>query len=102
MAKTGDWVQIHSIVMEPSERSTNLPDVTKAMPLELRQKGFLKQEAEIGDEVEVETVIGRVVRGKLVSVDPVYEHGFGKPVPELLTIGMELKRLLEEGDELEA
>lgn len=96
-AKKNDWVQIHSIVLKPEERSPHLPEDTKKVPLEVWQKGFITHDATIGDEVEIETVIGRKVKGKLVTVNPVYEHNFGKPVPELLTIGMELRKFLEGG-----
>lgn len=96
-ARKGDWVQIHRIVLKPEERSPHLPEDTKKVPLEVWQKGFITHDAYIGDEVEIETVIGRRVKGKLVRVNPVYEHNFGKPVQELLTIGMELRKLLEGG-----
>jgi len=94
-AKKGDWVQIHRIVLHPGERSPQLPEDTKKVPLEMWQKGFITHDASIGDEAEIETVIGRKVKGKLVRVNPVYGHNFGKPVRELLTIGMELRKLLE-------
>jgi hypothetical protein len=97
-ARKGDWVQIHRIVLKPEERSPHLPEDTKKVPLEVWQKGFITHDASIGDEVEIETVIGRRVKGKLVRVNPVYEHNFGKPVPELLTIGMELRKFLEGGN----
>lgn len=94
-AKKGDWVQIHRVVLNPGERSPQLPEDTKKVPLEMWQKGFITHDAIIGDKVEIETVIGRKVKGKLVRVNPVYSHNFGKPVRELLTIGMELRKLLE-------
>lgn len=94
-AKKGQWIQIHRIVLKPEERSPHLPEDTKKVPLELWQKGFLCQDANNGDEVEIETVIGRRVKGKLVNVNPVYNHNFGEPIPELLTIGMELRKILE-------
>ncbi|MGI6486687.1 MAG: 2-amino-4-ketopentanoate thiolase [Thermoanaerobacterales bacterium] len=94
-AKKNDWVQIHNIVLKPEERSPHLPEDTKKVPLELRQKGFITHDASLGDEVEIRTVIGRTVKGKLVSVNPSYDHNFGRPVRELLSIGMELKKFLE-------
>lgn len=97
-ANTGDWVQISGVILEPDERPLGLPEVTRAVPLEFRQRGFLRQDARVGEEVEIETVIGRRIRGKLVEINPAYEHSFGEPVPGLLKIGPELKRILEEGD----
>ncbi|ADL08237.1 2-amino-4-oxopentanoate thiolase subunit OrtA [Thermosediminibacter oceani] len=93
-AVKGTWVQIHRVVLKSEERSPHLPDDTKKVPLELRLKGFLTHDACIGDEVEIETLIGRRVKGRLVKVNPEYDHGFGRPVPELLTIGMELRKIL--------
>lgn len=95
-AKKGDWVRIHNIVLNPEDRSPNLPEDTKKVPLEMWDKGFLLNEgANIGDMVEVESYIGRKVEGKLVEVNPFYDHDFGKCVPELLYIGRQLKGYLE-------
>ncbi|MCG4586594.1 2-amino-4-ketopentanoate thiolase, partial [Anaerosalibacter bizertensis] len=64
-AKKGDWVRIHNIVLNPEDRSPNLPEDTKKVPLEMWDKGFLLNEgANIGDMVEVESYIGRKVEGK--------------------------------------
>ena len=95
-AKKGNWVRIHNIVLKPEDRSPNLPEDTKEVPLEMWDKGFLLNEsANIGDIVEVETYIGRKVEGKLVEINPYYEHDFGKCVPELLYIGRQLRGYLE-------
>ena len=45
--------------------------------------------------VEVETYIGRKVRGKLIEVNPYYAHDFGKCIPELLYIGRQVRTLIE-------
>ena len=52
-AKRGDWVRIHNIVLKPEERSTNLPEDTQKVPLEMWTKGELQADAEIGDTVTV-------------------------------------------------
>lgn len=96
-ARAGDWVEIKNIVMQPEERATNIPEETRRVPLELRLKGFLLADATIGDKVEIETIIGRRVRGELIQVNPEFQHDFGRPVPELLTIGRELRQRLERG-----
>jgi len=96
LAKKGDWVQIQKTLLKPEERTAPLPEDTKKLPLQMRVKGFLLNEsAEIGDEVEIETLIGRRVKGTLVAINPKYEHDFGEPVPELITIGIELRKILE-------
>ncbi len=93
--KIGEWVQIHGVILEPGERSPHLPDDTKKVPLEMWQKGFLMHDANIGDYVEIQTVIGRRVKGRLIKTKPIYSHNFGEPIPELLSIGKELRVVLE-------
>ncbi|MEC9489066.1 MAG: 2-amino-4-oxopentanoate thiolase subunit OrtA [Halanaerobium sp.] len=97
-ARRGDWVQIHQNLLSPAERAPQLPAETRDVPLEFRVKGYLQdEEAIIGDEVEIKTVIGRTYRGELEGINPRFAHTFGRPVPELLPVGRELKELLKEG-----
>ena len=99
-AKRGDWVRIYNIVLEVGQRATNIPEETQKVPLEMWDKGFLLEDgANIGDNVQVETYIGRKVEGKLIEVNPYYEHDFGKCVPELLYIGRQARELLEKDGE---
>lgn len=84
----GTWVEIESVVLRPEERAPGLPEDTAATPYVLRLSGFLTEEAELGDEVAVKSLIGRTHRGVLRTVNPSYEHGFGATVPELLHIGL--------------
>ena len=96
-AKRGDWVRIHKIILEVGQRASNIPEDTQKVPLEMWDKGFLLDEkANIGDEVEVETYIGRIVKGRLIEVNPYYKHDFGKSVPELLYIGRQARSILED------
>ena len=85
----GTWVEIEQVVLQPAERSTALPEDTKKVPYILRVSGFLVQDAELGQQVEVKTIIGRNIAGKLKTINPSYAHSFGTVVPELLTIGTE-------------
>ena len=99
-ARKGDWVRIHSIVLEAGNRAPNIPEDTQNVPLELWDKGFLiNHSANIGDTVEVESYIGRKVEGQLIEVNPYYKHNFGKAVPELLYIGRQVRALIEEDGE---
>ncbi|MCK4260746.1 MAG: 2-amino-4-ketopentanoate thiolase [Halanaerobiales bacterium] len=94
----GTWVQIHQIVLQPEERAPQVPDDTKQVSLELRVNGFLTEDAMIGDEVTIKTLIGRQLTGRLEKANPRYEYDFGEPIPALLTIGQELREFLfEEG-----
>ncbi|WP_066505040.1 2-amino-4-oxopentanoate thiolase subunit OrtA [Abyssisolibacter fermentans] len=98
-AKKGDWVRIYNVILTPEQRAPQVPDDTKMVPLEMWDKGFLLDEkAEIGDIVEVETYIGRKIKGKLLEIDPVYRHNYGEFVPELMYVGRQLRALLEAGE----
>lgn len=99
-AKKGDWVRIHHIVLEVKERSSNIPEDTRKVPLEMWDKGFLiNEEANLGDNVQIETYIGRKVEGTLVEVNPYYKHDFGKCIPETLYIGGQVRTLIGKEDD---
>ena len=57
-------------------------------------KGFLLADAEIGDEVEVETAVGRIAKGTLIEVHPYYTHSYGKFVPEIIEIDKQLREIM--------
>lgn len=93
-AKKGDLVQIHKIILKPDQRPDSLPECTKSVPYKCWIKGFLlNNEARKGEDVQIETFIGREVSGPLVSVNPADDHSFGLPQKELLSIGRELKKI---------
>lgn len=96
--KKGEWVRIHRVILNPEDRAPQVPEDTKSVPLEMWVKGFLKSDAQMGDEVEIETITGRNERGTLIEVNPTYTHSFGNYVPELLKIGLDLKKILFGGD----
>lgn len=98
MVKKGSWVMVHDIVLEANERSTNLPEDTKKVPLEMWTKGFLLEDGQMGDIVEIKTITDRLVKGTLLEVNPSYDHNFGKFVPEILEIGISLKHILWGGE----
>lgn len=96
MIKQGSWVRIHGVVVNPGDRSANVPEDTSKVPLEFWTKGYLKEDANIGDEVTVETQCGRLQKGTLIEENPIYELNYGKLIPELLKIGRDLRSLLED------
>jgi len=98
LIKKGSWVQIKKIVLNPNERAINLPETTKKVPLILWVKGYLLSDSELGDEVEIETVTGRIETGVLITVNPFYSHSYGKFVPEILKIDEIVKSTLFGGD----
>lgn len=98
MAKKGDWVRIHSIVLKAEERTAKLPDDTKACDLQQWTKGFLQdEEAAIGDEVTVETAVGRLEKGTLLEEAPYYDHSYGVFVPEIIEIDRQLRAIMNFG-----
>lgn len=98
MAKRGDWVRIHSIVLKAKERTAKLPEDTMQCDLQQWTKGFLQDEsAEIGDEVIVETAVGRLVKGTLLEEGPYYTHSYGKFVPEIIEIDKQLREIMYGG-----
>ena len=94
--KKGAWVEIHKIILEKGERAPQVPDDTKQVPLEMKVKGFLVEDAVIGEEATITTIAGRTLTGRLTEVNPAYTHQFGSPIPELLPIGRELRKILYE------
>jgi hypothetical protein len=98
MAKKGDWVLTHTIVLKPEQRAPQVPEDTRKVPLEMWVKGYLNEDAEIGGEAEVTTRTKRVVRGTLVEVNPRYTHDYGEFVPELLKVGDTVRDILFGGD----
>jgi len=97
VAHAGDWVQIHMVVLKPEERSDRLPQETSEVPLEMWAKGFLQnKEVRLGEQAEIETEIGRRLKGRLSAVNPGYTHSFGNPIPELLQVGQQLRSLIRE------
>jgi hypothetical protein len=90
----GTWVELHRSLLAPGERAPQVPEETQRVPLEMRVKGFLAEDATVGEEAEIVTRAGRRLRGILGEVAPPYRHGFGPPVPELLAVASELQNLL--------
>jgi hypothetical protein len=95
----GTWVEIHRVVLQAGNRAPQVPEDTRAVPLEMRVRGFLTEPASPGGDAGIVTVTGRHLRGALSEVNPAYTHSFGPPVAELSTIGGEVRALLRERGE---
>ena len=90
----GEWVEVERVLLEPAERASNLPAETASQPLVTWVKGFASSPAGLGEEVEVETMTGRRVTGRLSAINPGYFHTFGQPIPELTHVGADLRARL--------
>ncbi len=98
-AKKGDWVRIHKIILASDKRAPQIPEDTKKVPLEMWDKGFLLNDFAVeGDEIEIETIIGRKLKGRMIEVNPQFNHSWGSFIPEILHIGKQVKSILAEED----
>jgi hypothetical protein len=88
------WVEIHGIVLNKCERAPQVPADTQQVPLEMKVKGFLVRHATLGEEVEIVTPAGRTLIGTLTVINPAYTHTYGAPIPELSTIGGDVRAIL--------
>ncbi len=93
-AREGDWVEVECKLLDPADRSKNLPPETAEKPLMMWVKGFAQGEAGMGDELTVETMTGRKVTGALSAVNPGYFITYGDPIPELTRVGRDLRERL--------
>ena len=55
-AHAGDWVEVECVLLEPADRSANLPAETAEKPLMMWVKGFAEGRAALGEPVTVETM----------------------------------------------
>lgn len=91
LVPAGTWVELHRVVLIPSERAPQVPADTHEVPLELRCRGLLVDDTALGDAAEVVSLAGRRLTGTLVEANPGYVHGFGSPVPALAGAGQALR-----------
>ncbi|WP_455366721.1 2-amino-4-oxopentanoate thiolase subunit OrtA [Kaarinaea lacus] len=92
----GTWVEIYQVILTKDERAPQVPEDTRNVPLEMRVRGWLVQEAIVNETAEIKTPSGRLMHGTLVDINPAYTHGFGSPIPQLTPIGSEVRALLRD------
>ncbi|GAU79262.1 2-amino-4-oxopentanoate thiolase subunit OrtA [Fusibacter sp. 3D3] len=92
-ATNGCWVEIETQVLSSSERAPQIPLDTKKTPLLMWTRGFLvEDEAELDMMVTIETLCERKVQGKLVEINPRYDHDYGETVMALLETGVRIRK----------
>jgi 2-amino-4-ketopentanoate thiolase alpha subunit len=103
MIKKGTWVEVEEVVLTPEERSSAIPEETKKTPLKVWVRGNCMKDCSIGEEVEVATLTGRILKGVVVEEKPAYRYGFGEYIEEIQFIGRQAREILfyEGSDELE-
>ncbi len=94
MVKSGSFVRIKKTILKSNERTGAIPEDTKATDLIMWTKGFLKNDAEIGDEVEILTLADRIETGTLVAKNHVHDVNYGDFVEEIMQVGVYLKEKL--------
>ena len=92
----GSWVEIRQVILRAGERAPNVPDDTARTDFVARIRGFLIEAARLGGSATVLTLSDRAVSGELIAVDPRNPADFGDPVPDLLRLGREARRSLDE------
>jgi len=86
MIDKGTYVRIRRTVLTPEQRSPNLPEDTKKVPLKMWIKGYLQEEADLFDIVTIKTTTGRLETGRLKEANPPYKHSYGDFVQEVMTL----------------
>lgn len=80
----GTWVEVERVLSRPGERLPALPRDGARAPQVVRVSGFLLEDAELGQNVRIRTIIGNEHAGKLRIENPGYGHSFVNTFPELL------------------
>ncbi len=91
----GDWIEISSQILTSSERASNLPDDTAAMPYVMKTRGTAMENGQLGEEILIQTPSGRQLKGKAEEIDPYYTHDFGECVPELVEIRKTIRAMMK-------
>ncbi len=94
MVKAGSFVRISQVILKSEQRTSAIPDDTKSTDLVMWTKGFLKEDANIGDFVEITTLSSRIETGTLVATNHMHEVNYGDFVEEIIPIGVYLKEKL--------
>jgi len=90
----GTLVDLGVTILKAGERAPQVPADTANVNLEMKVKGILTSDAKMGEEAEIETPIGRKIKGRVLEANPEYTHKYGSPIPELSPIGKEIREIL--------
>src|SRR5690554_6196437 len=84
MIKKNTYVLIKKIILDHEDRTAHLPDDTKRVDYVMKIKGLLTHDANLNDEVTILSDTHRLIKGKLIEVNPSYTHSYGKHLDEVL------------------
>ena len=91
MVKKGSYIRIEKTILEADQRTSKIPDDTKAVPFKMWTKGILQHDCEMNGEATILTMSNRTDTGKLVEVNPMYELNYGDFLEEMTEIDVRLK-----------
>lgn len=77
----GTWVEVERPMAKPGERFPSRPVDPKTCQM-IRVSGFLLEDAELGQQVRIRTIVGHEYAGKLRIENPGYGHSFMHTLPE--------------------
>jgi hypothetical protein len=81
----GTWVEVERTLVSADRRMpVRVLDPAKLPSYLVRVSGFLLEDAELGQQVRIRTIMGKIHIGKLRIQSPSYGHSFGHTVPELM------------------
>jgi len=84
----GTWVEVERTLLGTPGRIPGHPVESPDGPAyTVRVSGFLLEDADLGQQVRIRTILGKLYSGKLRIQSPSYGHSFGHTVPELLKAG---------------
>lgn len=86
MIEKGRYVRIRRTLLQPEDRSSNLPEETTLVPYKMWVKGYLQEDSDLFDIVDVKTTTGRIETGRLKEASPTYKHNYGDFVDEALKL----------------
>lgn len=86
MIDKGKYVRIRRTLLKPVERSSNLPEDTTKVPYKMWVKGYLQEDSDLFDIVDIKTITGRTETGRLKEANPTYKHNYGDFVDEALLL----------------
>ncbi len=86
MIDKGRYVRIRRTLLKPEDRSSNLPEETKLVPYKMWVKGYLQEDSDLFDIVDVKTTTGRIETGRLKEASPAYKTNYGDFVDEALKL----------------
>ena len=76
----GTWVEVERLFPKAEEQAGKF--ATAKAPQVLRVSGFLEEDADLGQQVKVRTIMGSIHTGRLRIQNPGYGHSFCNTMPE--------------------